>query len=46
MIGPRVLVVDDHALFRAGVCSELAGRVDVVGEAGDVQLAVEMERDL
>ncbi len=38
----RVVVVDDHALVRAGVRSELAGRVDVVGEAGDVLEAVEV----
>ncbi len=37
---PRVLIVDDHALFRAGVRSELAGHVDVVGEAGEVVEAV------
>ncbi len=37
---PRVLIVDDHALFRAGVRSELAGHVDVVGEAGEVAEAV------
>ncbi len=38
----RVVVVDDHALVRAGVRSELAGSVDVVGEAGDVLEAVEV----
>ena len=37
---PRVLVVDDHALFRAGVRSELEGRVDVVGDAETVAEAV------
>jgi DNA-binding NarL/FixJ family response regulator len=36
----RVVVVDDHTLFRAGVISELGGTVDVVGEAGDVERAV------
>jgi DNA-binding NarL/FixJ family response regulator len=36
----RVFVVDDHALVRSGVRSELAGRVEVVGEAGDVDEAV------
>ena len=39
----RVLVVDDHALVRAGVRSELAARaadLDVVGEADDVEGAV------
>ncbi len=28
-----VFLVDDHAMFRAGVRSELGGRVEVVGEA-------------
>ena len=40
--GPRVVVVDDHALFRAGVVAELAGRVEVVGTAHDVASAIEM----
>jgi DNA-binding NarL/FixJ family response regulator len=39
-VGVTVLVVDDHALFRSGVRAELAGRVDVVGEAGGVEEAV------
>ncbi len=39
-MGVTVLVVDDHALFRSGVRAELAGRVDVVGEAGGVEEAV------
>ncbi len=30
----RVLLVDDHAMFRSGVRIELGERVDVVGEAG------------
>jgi DNA-binding NarL/FixJ family response regulator len=30
----RVLLVDDHAMFRSGVRAELGNRVDVVGEAG------------
>jgi DNA-binding NarL/FixJ family response regulator len=29
----RVVLVDDHAMFRAGVRSELASLVDVAGEA-------------
>ncbi|MCU1691464.1 MAG: regulatory protein LuxR [Frankiales bacterium] len=37
----RVLLVDDHRLFRSGVRSELADDVEVVGEAGTVQEAVE-----
>jgi DNA-binding NarL/FixJ family response regulator len=36
-----VVIVDDHAMFRAGVRGELAGRVDVVAEASDVDSAVE-----
>lgn len=32
----RVVVVDDHAIFRRGVRAELEGRVEVVGEAGTV----------
>ena len=30
----RVVLVDDHALFRAGVRGELQGAVEIVGEAG------------
>jgi len=37
---PRVVLVDDHAMFRTGVRAELGGRVDVVGEAGTVAEAV------
>ncbi|HET9071471.1 MAG TPA: response regulator transcription factor [Acidimicrobiales bacterium] len=39
---PRVVLVDDHRLFRAGVRSELGDRVEVLGEAGDVAEAVEV----
>jgi DNA-binding NarL/FixJ family response regulator len=35
-----VVIVDDHAMFRAGVRAELAGRVDVLAEAEDVDTAV------
>jgi DNA-binding NarL/FixJ family response regulator len=35
-----VVLVDDHALFRAGVRSELEGLVEIAGEAGDVESAV------
>lgn len=38
----RVVVVDDHELVRAGVKAELAGHVDVVGEAGDAIEAVDV----
>ena len=36
----RVFLVDDHAMFRAGVRSELGAYVDVVGEASTVGQAV------
>ena len=36
----RVVVVDDHALFRRGVIGEIADHVDVVGEAESVAEAV------
>ncbi|MCW2778791.1 MAG: nreC1 [Frankiales bacterium] len=38
----RVVLVDDHRLFRAGVRSELGDAVDVVAEAGTVAEAVEV----
>ncbi len=40
----RVVLVDDHGLFRAGVAAELAGRVDLVGEAGDAPRAIMVVR--
>jgi DNA-binding NarL/FixJ family response regulator len=36
----RVYVVDDHALFRAGVRAELGDAVDLVGDAGTVEEAI------
>jgi DNA-binding NarL/FixJ family response regulator len=41
MSGPRVFVVDDHAMVRAGVRAELGEDVTFVGEAPDVPTAVE-----
>jgi DNA-binding NarL/FixJ family response regulator len=41
MSGPRVFVVDDHAMVRAGVRAELGDDVTFVGEAPDVPTAVE-----
>jgi len=38
--GPRVLIVDDHQLFRAGVRSELEGLVAISGDAATVEDAV------
>jgi RNA polymerase sigma factor (sigma-70 family) len=37
---PRVVIVDDHGLFRSGVRSELGSQVDVIGEADDVAPAI------
>ena len=37
---PRLFLVDDHRLFRAGVRAELGDAVEVVGEAADVDEAV------
>ena len=36
----RVVIVDDHAMFRTGVRAEIASAVEVVGEAADVDEAV------
>jgi DNA-binding NarL/FixJ family response regulator len=36
----RVFIVDDHQLVLAGVRTELAGRVDLVGEAYEVDTAI------
>lgn len=35
-----VVLVDDHAMFRSGVRAEIADRVEIVGEASDVDSAV------
>jgi DNA-binding NarL/FixJ family response regulator len=42
---PRVVLVDDHELFRAGVRAELDGLVDVVGDAATVGDAVALIRE-
>ena len=42
----RVVLVDDHELFRAGVRNELADAVEIVGEAGSVAEAVPLIREL
>ena len=36
----RVVLVDDHAMVRAGVRAELADTVEIVGEAADVDEAI------
>jgi DNA-binding NarL/FixJ family response regulator len=42
----RVVLVDDHGLFLAGVRSELGDTVEVVGEAGTVAEAVPLIKQL
>jgi DNA-binding NarL/FixJ family response regulator len=41
---PRVVLVDDHRLFRAGVRAELGDAVEVVGEAETVAEAIALVR--
>ena len=43
---PRVVVVDDHDLFRAGVRAELGEAVHVLAEAGSVSEAVPLIKEL
>ncbi len=38
----RVFIVDDHDLFRAGVRTELGSQIEVVGEASEVDAAIEL----
>ena len=38
----RVVIVDDHAIFRSGLKADLDPRVIVVGEAGTVEQAIEV----
>jgi DNA-binding NarL/FixJ family response regulator len=42
----RVVLVDDHELFRAGVRGELGDAVEIVGEAGSVAEAAPLIREL
>jgi DNA-binding NarL/FixJ family response regulator len=43
---PRVLIVDDHQLFRSGVRAELERHLEITGEAGTVDEAISaIERD-
>ena len=42
----RIVLVDDHELFRAGVRGELGDAVEIVGEAGSVAEAVPMILEL
>ncbi|WP_246062293.1 response regulator [Haloactinospora alba] len=42
---PRVVIVDDHRLFRSGVREELGDAVTIVGEAWDVDTAVRVTNE-
>jgi DNA-binding NarL/FixJ family response regulator len=42
---PRVVIVDDHHLFRSGVRAELGVELQVVGDAGSVEDAVTVIRE-
>lgn len=46
MSAPRVFLVDDHQMFRAGVRAEVGDTVDVVGEASEVDEAIAGIREL
>ncbi|GAB2703429.1 DNA-binding NarL/FixJ family response regulator [Microbacterium marinum] len=37
----RVVIVDDHSIFRSGLRADLAESVEIVGEASDVPTAIE-----
>jgi DNA-binding NarL/FixJ family response regulator len=37
--GPRIVIVDDHQLFRSGVRAELEGLVEILGDADGVDSA-------
>jgi DNA-binding NarL/FixJ family response regulator len=41
----RVVVVDDHSIFRSGLKADLADSIEVVGEAHDVESAVRVVTD-
>jgi DNA-binding NarL/FixJ family response regulator len=43
---PRVVVVDDHQMFRAGVRVELGDQVELVGDAADVEAAIRLIREV
>ncbi len=44
-VKPRVVIVDDHHLFRSGVRAELGEELSVVGDAGSVDEAVAVIRE-
>jgi DNA-binding NarL/FixJ family response regulator len=45
-VSRRVVLVDDHGLFLAGVRAELGDAVEVVGEAGTVAAAIPLIKEL
>ncbi|TLP77115.1 LuxR C-terminal-related transcriptional regulator [Nesterenkonia sphaerica] len=42
----RIVIVDDHRIFRAGLRAELGGSVDVIGEASTVDEAADLIRQV
>jgi DNA-binding NarL/FixJ family response regulator len=42
MSQPRVFLVDDHELIRSGIRAEISSYVDIIGEADEVDAAVEI----
>src|SRR5919198_5520537 len=42
MSEPRIVIVDDHQLFRSGVRAELEGLVEILGDADSVEQAVSL----
>jgi DNA-binding NarL/FixJ family response regulator len=44
-VNPKVFLVDDHHLFLSGVKTELGDSVDIVGDASEVDAAIEMIRE-
>ncbi|MDR2998420.1 MAG: DNA-binding response regulator, partial [Microbacterium sp.] len=45
MTGIRVVIVDDHSIFRSGLRADLDASVDVVGDAADVPSAIAVIRE-
>ncbi len=42
MSQPRVFLVDDHELIRSGIRAEISSAVDIIGEADEVDAAIEL----
>lgn len=42
MSQPRVFLVDDHELIRSGIRAEISNAVDIMGEADEVDAAIEL----